>query len=106
MEQIGEASGRDVRIQHLADELIDEAINQAIESFNQWYEGLGDQMVEKSEYWHSEHSHIWSQDKLIKDYADQFIRDLQREIDDWGNNQLRDVILQHKIEEFNKGIRR
>lgn len=105
LEQIGEASGRDVRIQYLADQLIDEAINQAIESFNQWYERLGERMVEKSEYWHSKESHIFSQDKLIRDYADQFIRDLQREIDDWGNSQLRDVILKQKIEELNKGIR-
>lgn len=61
-------------------------------------------MVERSRYWHSSYSHIWSQDKLIQDYANQFVRDLQKEIDDWSNTQLRDGILKQKLEELNKEI--
>lgn len=104
LEQIGEASGRDVRIKRLAIQLTDEAVDQAIDSFNQWCESLAAQMVEKSQYWHSEHSHIWSQDKLIKDYANQFLRDLQREIEDWGNSQLKNVVLKQNIKKINKVI--
>ena len=104
LEQIGEASGRDVRIKELANQLVDEAFAQAIDSFSQWYENLTDRMVEKSQYWHSEHSHIWSQDKLIKDYANQFIRDFQTEINDWGNSQLKNVILKQSIKKLNKVI--
>ncbi len=104
LEQIGEASGRDVRIKDLAIQLVDEAFAQAIDSFEQWCESLIDRMVEKSEYWHSEHSHIWSQDKLIKDYANQFIRDFQTEINDWGNSQLKNVILKQSIKKINQVI--
>lgn len=104
LERIGEASGRDVRIKRLANQLTDEAFDQAIDSFSQWYESLAERMVEKSEYWHSEHSHIWSQDRLIKDYANQFIRDFQTEINDWGNSQLKNVILKQSLKEFNKVI--
>jgi uncharacterized tellurite resistance protein B-like protein/GTPase Era involved in 16S rRNA processing len=105
LEQIGEASGRDVRIRNLADQLIDEAINQAVESWNNWNEGLGERMAEQSTRWYSQHSHIWSKDKLIRDYADQFSRDLQREIHEWGNTQLRDAILRPKLEIFERSIR-
>ena len=102
IEQIGEASGCDIRIKCLADRLIEEAIDQAVDSFNQWDETLGERMVERSTDWRSNHSHVWSQDRLIQDYADQFIRDLQKEIDDWSSTQLRDVILKQKLEELNK----
>jgi uncharacterized tellurite resistance protein B-like protein/GTPase SAR1 family protein len=105
LEQIGEASGRDVRICNLADQLIDEAISQAAESWDKWNEGLGERIAEQSTHWYSQHSHIWSKDKLIRDYADQFGRDLQREIQEWGNTQLRDVILKPNLEIFDRGIR-
>jgi hypothetical protein len=105
LEQIGEASGRDVRIRDLADQLIDEAIDQAAESWDKWDEGLGERIAEQSTHWYSQHSHIWSKDKLIRDYADQFGRDLQREIHEWVNTQLIDVILKPKLEILDKGIR-
>lgn len=105
LEQIGEASGCDVRIHMLVKQMRDEAIEESIKSFYQWSGNLNNKMKEQSKQWHSEHSHLWSQDKLIRDYADQFIRDLQREIDNWGNKQLSEVILKPKLELLNKGIR-
>jgi uncharacterized tellurite resistance protein B-like protein/GTPase SAR1 family protein len=105
LEQIGEASGRDVKICNLADQLIDEAISQAAESWDKWNEGVGERIAEQSTHWYSQHSHIWSKDKLIRDYADQFGRDLQREIQEWGNTQLRDVILKPNLEIFDTRIR-
>ncbi len=96
-EQIGEASGRDVKIRLVASQLIEQVIEEAAESWDEWREKLGDRMVQKSQHWYSEHSPVWSQDKLIKDYTNNFVRDLSKEIDEWGNKQLKDIILQKNL---------
>jgi uncharacterized tellurite resistance protein B-like protein/GTPase SAR1 family protein len=103
-EQIGEASGREVKIRLIASQLIEQVIEEAAESWDEWREKLGDRMAAKSQKWYSEHSPVWSQDKLIKDYTNQFIRDLSKEIDDWGNKQLKDVILQNNLKILNANI--
>ncbi|MDZ8095354.1 MAG: dynamin family protein [Nostoc sp. DedQUE05] len=104
LEKIGEASGRDVRIHLLADQLIELVFEQIAESWDEWREELGDRMVNKSQHWHSEHSPVWSQDKLIRDYTNQFIRDLSKEIDEWGNTKLKDVILQKNLKYLETSI--
>jgi hypothetical protein len=104
LEQIGEASGRDVRIRLLANQIQEQAFEQAVESFSKWYKELGDRMVNNCQYWYSEHSPVWSQNKLIQDYINQFIRDLSRELDKWGNEQLKDIILQENLEVLNTNI--
>jgi GTPase SAR1 family protein len=103
-EQIGEASGRDVRIRLVASQLREQVISEAAESWDKWYEGLGDRIVEKRKHWCSEYSPVWSQDKLIKDYTNQFVRDLSKEIDEWGNTQLQDVILQNNLKILDTNI--
>lgn len=97
LEQIGEASGRDVKLRNLAEKLRKEAIQEAVESWGQWKKGLNERIIEKSKQWRSEHSHIFSQDKLAQDYVDQFIRDIQEEIDEWGNTQLGNKIINPKL---------
>ncbi|MFN6464473.1 MAG: dynamin family protein [Nostoc sp. DedVER02] len=104
LEKIGEASGRDVRIHLLADQLIGKVFEQAAESWDNWREGLGERMVNKSQHWHSEHSPVFSQDKLIRDYTNQFIRDLSNEIDEWGNKKLKDVILEQNMKYLDTSI--
>jgi hypothetical protein len=69
LEQIGEASGREVKIRILHDQVLDLVTDETNESWDQWVEGLGDRLAEKTEQWSSEHSAIWSRDKLIADYA-------------------------------------
>lgn len=111
-EQIGEASGRDVRIRLVASQLREQVISEAAESWDKWCEGLGDsrserlrqRMAEKSQRWHSEHSPVSSQDQLIRDYTNLFVRDLSKEIDDWENKQLKDVILQNKLKILDTNI--
>ncbi|WP_243713865.1 dynamin family protein [Nostoc sp. 106C] len=98
LEQIGEASGRDVKIRLIAENIKEEVFTQAIESWKDWYEGLYQRMVDKSQFWYSEHSPVWSQDKLIRDYTNQFIRNLSEEIDKWGNEKLKQVILREYVE--------
>ncbi|MEG4278239.1 dynamin family protein [Microcoleus sp. MON1_C1] len=94
-EQIAEVSGRDVKIKLLANELREESVEEAIESWNEWVEGLGERLMAKSHRWTSEHGHIMSQDKLTKDYAEQFVRDITEEIDDWGNQKVQSILKQN-----------
>jgi uncharacterized tellurite resistance protein B-like protein/predicted GTPase len=105
LEQIGEVSGRDVKLRNLAKKLKKGAIQEAVESWGQWKQGLAERMTEQSKQWSSEHSHIWSRDKLIRDYTDQFGQALEREINNWGTSQLRDTILLQKLAVLDKGIR-
>lgn len=105
IEQIGEISGRDIKIYTLAKTLKKEALTKAIKCRKEWYETLGDRISEKSKSWHSEHSPVWSQDQLIKDYTNQFIRDLSLEIDEWGTKVLKDVILQNYIKFLDANIK-
>ncbi|MEB3148578.1 MAG: dynamin family protein [Sphaerospermopsis sp.] len=104
LEKIGEASGRDIRIRVLVYGVIDEVYKLASDSWDEWREELGDRMAEKSAFWHSEHNPVLSQDKLIKDYTNQFIRDLSQEIDEWGNQSLKDVIIKEGIEYLDANI--
>lgn len=96
-EQIAEVSGRDVKIRLLANELREELVGEAIESWKEWVKILGDRLATKSNKWTSKYSHIWSQDKLIRDYANQFVLELTQEIDVWGDQKLQ-FILKQKIE--------
>lgn len=52
----------------------------------------------------SEHSHIWSQRQLIKDYVDQFLRDLSQALDNWGNKQLNESILKPKFQQLDDKV--
>ncbi|KYC36268.1 hypothetical protein WA1_41825 [Scytonema hofmannii PCC 7110] len=104
LEQIGEASGRDVRIRILANQMREQAFEQAAESLGEWCEELGDRMVDNSQRWYSEHSPVWNQNKLIQDYINQFVRDLSRELDKWGNEQLQDIILKENLETLNTNV--
>ncbi len=95
IEQIGEISGRDIKIYTLAKTLKQQAFTKAIKCRKEWHETLRDRISTRSKSWHSEHSPVWSQDQLIKDYTNQFIRDLSLEIDEWGTKVLKDIILQN-----------
>ncbi|MCC5647572.1 dynamin family protein [Nostoc sp. CHAB 5824] len=98
LEQIGEASGRDVRIQILANELRELAFEQANESWHEWIEGLGERLAKKLEKWTSPHNPIFNQQQVRQDYLNYFIHDLQNEIDEWGEKKLKNEILKPHFE--------
>jgi len=127
LEQIGEASGRDLRIKLFAEELIEEGIELADEAFEEWYptpldeehsseglptepeasvweRGLRAKILAQSQTWHSNHSHLFSQKQLIADYTNQFAAAMQREIDKWANDELKAKILDPAIEKLEKKI--
>jgi GTPase Era involved in 16S rRNA processing len=97
-EKIGEISGRDVQIKLLASQLKDEAIEEINESWHEWLDGLPERLSNKMENWSSEHSVMWSRDKLVKDYAHQFNQDLSKELETWIENQLKQTILKQYLE--------
>jgi uncharacterized tellurite resistance protein B-like protein/signal recognition particle receptor subunit beta len=97
IEQIGEASGRDVKMRPIAQKIKKEAFAQSLKSWQKWYAGLNERMSAKSKLWSSEHSPVWSRDKLIKDYTNQFIVSLSEEIDKWGNETLKNMILREYV---------
>ena len=94
-EQIAEVSGRDVKIKLLADELMEQSVEQALESWNEWVEGLAQRLIAKSDRWTSEHSHMWSQKELTKDYSDQFVGDITQEIEDWATQKVQSILQQN-----------
>ncbi|MEG3966782.1 dynamin family protein [Microcoleus sp. T2B6] len=102
-EQMAEASGRDVKIRLLADELMDKCVEEAIESWHEWLELLGERLIGKSDRWTSEHSHMWSQNELTKDYSDQFVRDITEEIEDWATQKVQSI-LQKNLGSLNSQI--
>jgi hypothetical protein len=102
-EQMAEVSGRDVKIKLLADELMQQSLDETLESWNQWVEELGQRLMAKSHRWTSEHGHIMSQDKLTKDYADQFVRDITQEIEDLATKKIQSV-LQGNMGDLNSQI--
>ena len=76
------------------------SFTQAIEKFLT-VERLG----EKLEDWSSEYNPILNRDKLIEDYDQQFNRDLSKELDSWIDNQLKETIIQPKLEFFDDEIK-
>ncbi|MFB2937569.1 dynamin family protein [Aerosakkonemataceae cyanobacterium BLCC-F154] len=104
LEQIGEASGRDVKIRLLADKLLDEVRQPVDKSWNQWVNSLEDRLRKKSDKWTSENSPIWSRDALARDFAGQFNDDLAAELDIWITHQLQARILKEPLETLDSAI--
>ncbi|MGA9381902.1 MAG: dynamin family protein [Phormidium sp.] len=104
LEQIGEASGRDVKIRLLADKLLGEVMEPVNQSWNQWVDCLEARLRKKSEKWTSENSPIWSREALARDFASQFNDDLAAELEAWITYYLQPRILQEPLETLDSDI--
>ncbi|MEH1915429.1 dynamin family protein [Nostoc sp.] len=104
LEQIGEASGRDVKICVLAVRIIEQALEKANTSWDEWYQGLSERMILRSDHWYSKHGSFWSKDKLIREYIPCFMEDLIDEINEWNKNQMNDIILRDSLQILNESI--
>ncbi|MFB8798232.1 MAG: hypothetical protein U7126_29315 [Microcoleus sp.] len=91
---MAEVSGRDVKIRLLAKKRREECLEETRESWNEWLKELRERIISKSANWTSKHSHLLSQDQLIKDYANQFVRELTQDINDWTNHKLSEIVKQ------------
>lgn len=94
-EQMAEVSGRDVRIRLFAKKLMEECLEETHESWNEWLKELKKRIILKSAGWTSKHSHLLSQDKLVIDYANQFVRELTQDINYWTNQKLSEILKQN-----------
>jgi uncharacterized tellurite resistance protein B-like protein/GTPase SAR1 family protein len=101
LEQIGEASGRDVRIRRIADQLIQQSFEQANEAWDKWAEELGDRIADKSAYWSSNAN---EKAKIFQDYTNQFIRDISAELNNWIIQDVENGILRPNIEYLEREI--
>jgi len=99
--QIGEASGREYKLWLLHDELVEEAINAVDESLAEWADGIEERIAEKSVAWESE-----SEDKaqILRDYSDQFMRDISEDLDAWLEENIKGKILQPRLQELRAEI--
>ncbi len=104
LEQIGEASGRDLKIRAIANEFIENIYEEANKSWDEWIEALVEKLCLKSNEWESEYSEIWNREKLTQDYASQFNQDLSEELDNWINEELKKNILQKPLESLDIAI--
>lgn len=76
LEQIGEVSGRDIKIRNLADKLKGEALLEAHKSWNHWFVCLQKKMNRNSEDWSFKYNPIFNHKELITEYTQQFNQDL------------------------------
>jgi uncharacterized tellurite resistance protein B-like protein len=106
LEQLGECSGRYVKIRNLADKLKGQALEQINISWQQWTEVLEKYLSKK-----------WSSDtaperqtedpkKLAKVYADEFTQELMYELDNWLNRTFKKhfEILDYELEAIQQNI--
>ncbi|MBD2538280.1 dynamin family protein [Coleofasciculus sp. FACHB-SPT36] len=101
LEQMGESSGRDVKIKLLADQLVEQAIDEAIASYDEWCEKLDDLIAENSEHWTSNHN---QKKKLFQDYAKQFSTDISKEFKLWVDENIKESILPSYLKILNAEI--
>ncbi|PSR16155.1 dynamin family protein [filamentous cyanobacterium CCP3] len=101
IEQMGAASGREVKLRLLRDDLVDEALEAIGEAWEEWLEGVEDRIADKSADWTSEAE---EKEKILQDFANQFLNDLSADLNDWLEKTVKDKILLPKIKEFDKEI--
>ncbi len=101
LEQIGDVSGFDIKVQGLRDELINEAENELCDSWNQWVENLEARIAQKSDYWTSAKR---GKKSALEDYRKKFAEDFDADVDDWLKNTVAGNILKPKFNKLQKTI--
>jgi uncharacterized tellurite resistance protein B-like protein len=100
LEQLGDASGRYVKIRNLPDKLKAQTIEEVNGSWQQWLEVLENNLKTK---WSSEletkAETSEDQKKLAQEYAVQFAQELKTELDSWINH-----ILKGRLEEIDRDL--
>lgn len=101
LEQIGEASGRSIRIGQTTSGLNDTTIDKVIESWQVWQESIADRLIEKSNSWNTDSD---QKEKIKSQYYTQFMRDLSQDIDAWLENEVKCTILGPNLEVLDSQI--
>jgi uncharacterized tellurite resistance protein B-like protein/GTPase SAR1 family protein len=101
LEQTGEVSGFDIKIQGLNEELVTETLNEFCEAWNQWTDGLRDRLANKADNWTSERE---DKKAILKDYAEQFVKNVSEDLDSWLKDRVVSTILNPRLKELKKSI--
>jgi tRNA U34 5-carboxymethylaminomethyl modifying GTPase MnmE/TrmE/uncharacterized tellurite resistance protein B-like protein len=100
IEQIGEASGRNVKIKNIANQQVKYSLDKAVESWNKWVDQLDERIVTASSEWSSNYSPSKDKNKLIEDYQQQFNDSLSKELKQL-TKQLEEKFLRDHIKHIN-----
>jgi GTPase Era involved in 16S rRNA processing len=95
LEQIGVVSSWDVELYQYVIYLKEEAINETIDSWNEWVEELADRIYQESETWTSTHE---DQTKILKFFSEKFHNALINELNNWLKHIIQKSILKSKLE--------
>ncbi|MEA5628131.1 hypothetical protein [Nostoc sp. UHCC 0251] len=103
LEKIGAVSGREVKIRILGDCKKKQAASEIYNSWEKWYRQLPDIIAKRSINWSSQHSKVFEQKKILKEYRDRFIQDLKAELTTWQQSSF-DIVIKPYIERFDSEI--
>lgn len=101
LEQIGVISSWDVELYQNTILLEEEAINEAVDSWNKWIEKLADRIYQKSETWSSTQE---DETRILKFFQEKFQNAITNELNDWLKQAVQQKILKTKLEAINLEI--
>ncbi len=101
LEQAGEISGFDTKIQALKDTLIDDTLSEVSDSWDLWLESIDTRLITKAEKWETE---CEGKKEILKDYARQFVENMSEELDNWLTESVMQTILKPKVKALESEI--
>lgn len=101
LEKTGEISGFDVRIQTLKKSLTEETLSEIRISWNQCLVGLDDRLANKTKRWMTMRK---QKENILREYAEQFVKDISEELDSWLEKSVMQAILKSKVERLESEI--
>ncbi|CAN5794193.1 hypothetical protein BH23CYA1_BH23CYA1_07110 [soil metagenome] len=101
LEKTGAISGFDIKIQVLKESLIEEALSEVSDSWDQWLDDVDDCLASRKEKWATQHE---QKAAIVKDYAEKFVQDISEELDNWLKNAVMQTILKPKVDELESEI--
>lgn len=106
VEKIGELSGRSVKIVEFTEQLFDKIVDDRDVSFTSWHDGLEQRVRRISQDWSSQHSSWFAQEKLAKDYLQQFNQYVINDLEDWVQSILIPETLKPRLGKLEQAIDR
>jgi len=88
MEQIGEATGRFVKLSESAYWWMRATAEEALEDWDKFYEYIKNEITQGNREWETEHNPYWSRDELLQDYVNIFQIYLEKYVEYWLKEQL------------------
>jgi GTPase SAR1 family protein len=91
---IGEATGRDIKMRLLINAILEDTIENVLESWNDWIENLQERITQKSTKWTSKQEKI--EDKM-RDYAQKFAAAITKDFKDNFESKMMSKYLEENI---------